>query len=93
MIGLREWRILEDVEGSNRGPFKVLFWHLYGGNEENHKKFSQETRSPGRGMNPGPPQYESFNHSATIFGPSARAWVFKRNTKLLSNLHCVYVYV
>jgi hypothetical protein len=38
---------------------KVLSSYLPGGIEKNHKNLSQDSPSPGRGMNPGPPEYEA----------------------------------
>jgi hypothetical protein len=32
---------------------------LPGGAEENHENFSQDSWSPGRDLNPGPPEYEA----------------------------------
>jgi hypothetical protein len=39
--------------------FKALSWHLPGGTEENHENLRQGIWSPGRDMNPGPPEYEA----------------------------------
>jgi hypothetical protein len=38
--------------------FNVLSLHLPGGTEENHEK-PQDSRSPGRYLNPGPPEYKA----------------------------------
>jgi hypothetical protein len=38
--------------------FKVLSRHLSGGTEESHE-MPQSSRSQGRNLNPGPPEYES----------------------------------
>jgi hypothetical protein len=38
--------------------FKVLSWHSTGGNEENYENLNQDSQSPGRESNPGPPEYE-----------------------------------
>jgi hypothetical protein len=38
--------------------FKVLPRHLPGGTEEK-QKITQDRRSPGRDLNPGPPEYET----------------------------------
>lgn len=38
---------------------KVLFRYVPGKNEENTKDLSQDKRSPGRVLNPGPPKYEA----------------------------------
>jgi len=32
---------------------------LPGGTEENHKNLSEDSRSPGRDLNSGPPEYET----------------------------------
>lgn len=37
----------------------VPFQYLPRGNEENHETFSQNSRSPGQGFEPGPAEYES----------------------------------
>jgi hypothetical protein len=39
--------------------FKVLSGHLPGGTEEKHKIIGQDIRSPGIGLDPGPPEYEA----------------------------------
>jgi hypothetical protein len=47
------------VEGSGSWPnFKVLSLHLDGETEEGHEK-SQDSRSPGQALNPGPPEDEA----------------------------------
>jgi hypothetical protein len=38
---------------------KVLSRHLPGGTEENDENLSQNCRSPGRDLSPGPPEYEA----------------------------------
>jgi hypothetical protein len=38
---------------------KVLSQHLPGVTEENHKTSSQDSQSPGQGLNPLPPKYEA----------------------------------
>jgi hypothetical protein len=38
---------------------KALSRNLPGGTEENHEKISQDIRSPGSDLNPGPPEYEA----------------------------------
>lgn len=35
--------------------FNLLPSHVPGGNEEKHEHFCQDSQSPGRDMNPGPP--------------------------------------
>jgi hypothetical protein len=40
------------------GQFEVLFRHLPGGTEENHKNLSQNSWPPGRDSNPEPPEYK-----------------------------------
>jgi hypothetical protein len=39
--------------------FKVLYRHAPTGAEENHENFSQDSRSPGRDLNPRFPEYET----------------------------------
>jgi hypothetical protein len=39
--------------------FEVLSWNLPRGTEENYKNLSQESQSPGRDTNPGPPKHEA----------------------------------
>jgi hypothetical protein len=39
--------------------FKMLSQHLLGGTEENHENLNQDSQSPGRDLNPGPPEYEA----------------------------------
>jgi hypothetical protein len=39
--------------------FKVLFQHLRGRSEENHKNLSQDSRSRGQHSKLGPPKYEA----------------------------------
>jgi hypothetical protein len=39
--------------------FKALSRHLAGGTEEDHENLSEDLRSPGRDLNPGPPKYEA----------------------------------
>jgi hypothetical protein len=39
--------------------FKVLSRNSPEGTDENHKNISQKSRSPGRDLNPGPPEYEA----------------------------------
>jgi hypothetical protein len=36
----------------------VIYHHLSGGTEENHENLSQDIRSPGRDLNPVPPEYK-----------------------------------
>jgi hypothetical protein len=48
-------RILGKRSWSN---FKWLSHHSPGGTEETHKNLSQDNRSPGRGLNSGPSEYE-----------------------------------
>jgi hypothetical protein len=38
--------------------FKVLSPYLLGGTEKNHENLSQDSRSPGRDLNPRRPEYE-----------------------------------
>jgi hypothetical protein len=38
--------------------FKVLSRHLPGGTEDNYEDVIQDNRSPGHGLNPGPPENE-----------------------------------
>jgi hypothetical protein len=38
--------------------FKVLSRYLLGKAKENHETLSKNIRSPGRELNPGPPEYE-----------------------------------
>jgi hypothetical protein len=38
---------------------KVSSWHLCAGTEENHGQHSQDSRSSGRDLNPGPLKYEA----------------------------------
>jgi hypothetical protein len=33
-----KWWVRKDLEGNDNGLIEVLFWHLPGGTEENHKK-------------------------------------------------------
>jgi hypothetical protein len=47
--------------------FKVLSQRLRGGTEKNTKTLSQDIRSPGRDLNPRPPEYEG-GVSTTTFG-------------------------
>jgi hypothetical protein len=42
----------------------VISWHLPGKAEENHENLNQDSRSPGRNLNTGPPEYEALNHDA-----------------------------
>jgi hypothetical protein len=37
--------------------FKVISQHLLGGTEKSHKILSQDSLSPDRDFNPGPPEY------------------------------------
>jgi hypothetical protein len=39
--------------------FKALSRHLHGGLRKNTKNLSQDSRSPGRDLNPGFPEYEA----------------------------------
>jgi hypothetical protein len=39
--------------------FNVLSRYMPGQNEENTKNLSQDSRSSGRDLNPGPPKYEA----------------------------------
>jgi hypothetical protein len=39
--------------------FKALSWHMPGRTEENHENLSQDSLSPGRDLNPEPPEYET----------------------------------
>jgi hypothetical protein len=39
--------------------FKVLYHYLPVGTEENDENLSQDSQSPGRDLNPGPPEYEA----------------------------------
>jgi hypothetical protein len=39
--------------------FKIPSWHSPGRTEKRHENLSQDSRSPGRGLNPGPPKYEA----------------------------------
>jgi hypothetical protein len=38
--------------------FKVLSQHFPVGTEDNHEKLHQDSRSPSRDLNPGPPEHE-----------------------------------
>jgi hypothetical protein len=51
-----EWCIGKDVEGSGRG---LILRYFPAGTEENHENLSQDSRSPGRNLNLGPPKYEA----------------------------------
>jgi hypothetical protein len=39
--------------------FKVLSWHSPGWTDESHENLGQNSRSPGRDLNPGPPKQEA----------------------------------
>jgi hypothetical protein len=50
------------MEGSGRGLIlilKVPSQHLHGRIEEKYKNLDQNSWSPGRDLNPGPPEYEA----------------------------------
>jgi hypothetical protein len=51
---MTNWKAFEKWWWPN---FKVLFWNLPGGTQENSKNLSQDSRSPGQDLNPGPPEY------------------------------------
>jgi hypothetical protein len=53
------------------------------------KNLSQDTRSPGRDLNPGPPEYEagSANHSSSTFGErDLSGWYHSENGLLAYQL-------
>jgi hypothetical protein len=52
-------RIRNDVEEEVSAWFEVLYWHLPGGTEVNHKNFSQDTNCPDRNLNPGPLEHDA----------------------------------
>jgi hypothetical protein len=50
----------KDVEGSGHGLIlRNQFQHLPGRTGENNEQLSQDSLSPGRDLNPGPPQYDA----------------------------------
>jgi hypothetical protein len=51
---------LEDFEGSGRGLISRHYPRIYlEGLKKTTKSLSQDTRSPSRNLNPGPPEYEA----------------------------------
>jgi hypothetical protein len=51
---------LKDLEGSNYGVTKVLYWHIPGeGSRKNHDTLSQNNQYPSRDSNKAPPEYKS----------------------------------
>jgi hypothetical protein len=59
---MKGWYVKDELKGLGRKRswpnFKVLPRNVSGGTEENHEK-PQDSRSPVRGLNPGPPEYEA----------------------------------
>jgi hypothetical protein len=47
---------------SVRGLIQYTIRHLYEGTEEVMKTLNRNNRSPGRILNPGPPEYEAVLH-------------------------------
>jgi hypothetical protein len=66
-IALNEGVISEGRNGNGCGLiFKVLPQHFPVGSENNHQKnLSQDSRSPSRDLNPGPPEYETGDSHET----------------------------
>jgi hypothetical protein len=51
------WWIGKDLEDSGRGL--ILSYYLPGGTEKNYENLRQDSRSPGRDLNPWPSEYEA----------------------------------
>jgi hypothetical protein len=47
------------VEGSGRGLILRYYPSICLGSEKTHENLSQDSQSPGRDFNPGPPEYEA----------------------------------
>jgi hypothetical protein len=45
------WLLKGELVESGYGPKKVLYWHLVGGAEENHKNFRNDSWLPGLDLN------------------------------------------
>jgi hypothetical protein len=58
MLWLMNNKSEKDLEGSGRGLIYGTILPIYW-NEENHKSLNQDSRSPGRDLNPGPPEHET----------------------------------
>jgi hypothetical protein len=60
---MKEWEVNDELERiwkeAVAAYFKTLLRQLSGGTEENHVNQSQESRSTGQDLNPGPPEYEA----------------------------------
>jgi hypothetical protein len=60
-----------DMEGSGRGLILTYYPNIWlKGLRKNHEILRQDSRSPGRDLNPGIPEYEVgvLDHSTTTFG-------------------------
>jgi hypothetical protein len=56
---INEWLFLKDFGKSGHGLILRYYHRIHLETEENHEILGQDSQSPGRDFNPGPPEYDT----------------------------------